>query len=248
MSLIDDIKATLSKSILSVLRIEHRVQPGKLDRDASKYTYTDDQIPVQVRLVVDDGHDARPGGSGRTGAPALRVKVINRGAGDAHCFNGVAVVVGDPHDDPTRLGEPAGGIINGDCIAASDNAYLNPYEINCDDGGYKNVTAVGAVYNARRKCDDPGQEMWPGFRPQSKNNRADSAFQPIGPWRCGLDLVHADLDAPIVLREGQRVYLDGKQDTDCRSRYPAEYGGAWIEYRTGKIRFFVGGKQVAAFP
>lgn len=206
-----------------------------LPSPTSGYTYTPEATGHYVVLVNSTGHnESLSSNSGRTAATAHRTMVWHTGQGDAVAYNAYVDVNGTPAGGSTHwLANAAGVILNGQVEIRQAHLYANPVEINISDNGFDSA-GIGAVFNINRTVGAASLgEVWMGVRVQSiGSSAADVGFSLKGPFKRGLDLSQATLDASLAaisVAPTHRIYLNSGGTTLNGITWYAAQGTAWIE-------------------
>jgi len=170
---------------------------------------------------------------GRTGIVAQRAAIYHSGQGDLVAYNFSAFCDSTRSGSTHFLANPAIVGVNGDMTAGADGIYFNPWETYLDDAGY-DVAAVGAVYNLDRN-DATGAKsaFWSGVRVQSVGaSRPDAMYSGTGAFECGLNLTGVTLNtdkAGLVIKESDRIYLEGTNSDPNGGDNGISTGDTWIE-------------------
>jgi hypothetical protein len=173
------------------------------------------------------------GNGGRTGIVAQRTALFHAGQGDLVAYNFTAFCNSTLSGSTHFLANPAIVGVNGDMTAGADGIYFNPWETYLDDAGY-DVAAVGAVYNLDRN-DATGAKsaFWSGVRVQSfGTERPDAMYSGTGIFDAGLSFAAVTLNtdkAAIVIKESDRIYLEGTNSDPNGGDNGISTGDTWIE-------------------
>jgi hypothetical protein len=189
-------------------------------------------------LYNTSGHNqSTSGNGGRTGIVAQRTQLYHSGQGDLAAYNFAAFCDSTRSGSTHFLANPAIVGVNGDMTAGADGIYFNPWETYLDDAGY-DVAAVGAVYNLDRN-DATGAKsaFWAGVRVQSVGaSRPDVMYSGTGAFECGFNLTGVTLDsakAGLVIKESDRIYLEGTNADPNGGDNGISVGDTWIERSSG---------------
>lgn len=222
------------------------IQGGEhFDREITGYQYnTDlDATSVYVETKPEVGFhlsDTRVGAC-RTGIVANRSTVIHRGQGDAisSLDYALSMSAGTPGTD--WLSWPAVSSGGSDTIAGVPRTYLNVIERNVKDRGNQDVAAIGAVANylltgPRTTLAPRGHDLL-----QSKGEALDFGYEIAGQVERGLDVTRMQSrdEAAIVLKEGQRVYFQGRPQGNVQE---TDLGDTYLTFRNGSFQFVIDGK------
>ena len=163
------------------------------------------------------GHNQETDGAdGRTGIPVFAARILQKGNGDAPCFNGTAIVTGTKAGATHYLASPAAQIINGTLEGGVAGAAMQN-EISITDGGF-DCHGIGMVYSLTRSVSTSTlSEWWAGTRIQSKGAEdVDVGVSLFGPIGVGFDAAPATLSGPAVsLKADQTISFNATASTDA---------------------------------
>ena len=188
------------------------------------------------------------GNGGRTGYFHTVTKGTQAGNGDAGGYYTSIFVsgartagVGGPGTPTDALAMPGGVVHGGQVVAGANDVYLNNIEMNAVDAGYRASAGVFVANLNRTNSDTTNNQFWFAFTAQSIGTQdADTAYRVSGAWKHGVDLTPATLSAnqaAIVLKQNQRIYLEGT----AGSRFPSAVGTTYISANSSGIDLNHGG-------
>jgi hypothetical protein len=141
-------------------------------------------------------------------------------------------------------GTPAVTLFNGNISSSVSRAYLNPYEVNCEDNG-NDVHCVGIVTNfARTNGTAVDGQYWSGVRMQATGTTPpDAAYQVANTWKVGFDCTVAGATVrAIALKADQEIHFDAVALTISPGgqTYAGSFGGTKISFTSSSntLNFF----------
>lgn len=193
-------------------------------------------------------NESTTGNGGRTGYFHTITRGTQAGNGDAGGYYTSIFVsgarsagVGGPGTPTDALSMPGGVVHGGQVIAGANDVYLNNIEQNAIDAGYRASAGVFVANLNRTNSDTTNNQFWFAFTAQSIGTEdADTAYRVSGKWKNGIDITPATLSgnqAAIVLKQNQRIYLEGT----AGSRFPSAVGTTYLSANSVGIDLNHGG-------
>jgi hypothetical protein len=214
-----------------------------LGQPTTGYQFTEEAYPFLGGLYNSSGfNNSNSTNDGRTSANFSRIHIYQAGQGDCVAFNATAFLASTNANATNFLASPAVSILNGGVLAGVGGGYLNPVEIDLDDGGF-DVSGIAFVTNLKRTNSTGALgTWWCGFRAQSTGTQAlDVVFSGSGPAKIGLDLSFLTLDSnnsAITLKADQRIYWNvTATDPNSQSRFPSSVSTTATWFSSSNIGF-----------
>jgi hypothetical protein len=194
-------------------------------------------------LVANDAgwNQSTTGNDGRTGYFHNVTDGTQAGNGDAGAYytnifvSGVrSAGVGGPGTPTDALAMPAGVVHGGQVTAGANDVFLNNFEQNAADNGYRASAAPFVTNLTRTNASTTNNQFWLAFSAQSKGSvAADVAYRMSGKFNFGIDATIADFGANkafIVMKQNDRIYGNSSvTDGGLFQRFCSVLGTTWFE-------------------
>lgn len=210
--------------------------------------YNNPEASVEYTYLLNQsGWNQQTGGNdGRTSVATHFGKVDNYGQGDTMWGLIYGYVNGAKAGATSFLANPAVTVLAGQVDAGANGVYLNPYEIDLNDGGF-DVAGAAWVANLNR-TNNTGLlgVFWAGYFVNSIGTKAsDAAFAAAGKHNVGLDLTAITLAgnlSAIALVPTQRIYF-GSTNTGGLPNGTSP-GGSYISENSSVLALTNGSAQL----